>query len=142
MKLEEGKFYRSRDGHRVKIVKLVNLFDVDKAIGVVYYGGKSCRVAQYLCDGMRTKGCESKKDLVAKWGPYDDWEIDKKIYVWANNKANAVPRHFAGISESGKVMAFMHGATSFSADNGKNPMEWLYVMPKEEYEREKAANAK
>jgi len=55
---------------------------------------------------------------------YDDWEIDDPIWVWDDGDAPA-PRHFAGVTDDGRVLAWQCGATSVS--NEQEPIAWAYA---------------
>ena len=58
---------------------------------------------------------------------YEDFKIDDKVIVWDDGATieEKFNRHFAGISEDGKPMAFRNGKTSFTND-GEKYIIWDY----------------
>lgn len=66
--------------------------------------------------------------------PFKDLKVDDKILVWDEGITTKQKRHFAGLSKTGRVLAFPNGTTSFSCPFHRNPMEWTYCEPYKESE--------
>ena len=123
----------------MEILKIVKLKGDDDAVGLVYENKERKGGNQALTfkkNGRFMQEQYSDLDIVSEWEPYYEWPIDAEVYVWDTNKAGAVPRYFAGVSENGKAMTFLYGATSFSADENQSLVVWRHAMLREDYERE------
>ncbi len=72
-------------------------------------------IKQYKENGQYYFNMPSDYDLI-EVSTYADFKIDDKVVVWDSASSIKLNRHFAGISDSGKPMAFAEGMTSFTAD--------------------------
>ena len=48
--------------------------------------------------------------------PYADWPIDAKVLVWGEGDSEKQKRHFAGVCDDGKPLAWDSGQTSWTSD--------------------------
>jgi hypothetical protein len=64
--------------------------------------------------GLRHYSVNNSFDLIP-YEPYSDFKIDDAVYV-SNSKivGRETPRHFAGLSDDGRPVAFPGGLTSFT----------------------------
>ena len=47
--------------------------------------------------------------------PYADWTIDAKVLVWGEGDSEKQKRHFAGVCDDGKPLAWDSGQTSWTS---------------------------
>lgn len=91
------------------------------------------------CDMSDNNGFGICEETKLKWldeeykepSPYEGWEIDDKIEVSSDGLAWN-KRHFAGISEKGKPLAWVAGRTSWSSECDDDKAEWGYARKVEE----------
>lgn len=83
MKIEVGKFYRTRDGHKVRIYATdgSGLFPVH---GAIYYDDE-WSISTWTSDGLNMRGNESGIDIISEWKQtIDDIGFDKScLPKWA-----------------------------------------------------------
>ena len=122
-------------------------FYEDKIIKIMKEEGVSCAVSKktgepFACGTLEVncKECifnekigESCKTARAEWFAEEhqevDWtkvKVDTPIYVTNTKDKNWRPRHFAKF-EDGKVYAFLHGTTSWSAEDIDYCVNWRYA---------------
>lgn len=119
-KIEMGKKYRTRDGRDVRILCVDRKHEFP-VVGLFDYQGEE-HVYAWMSEGFHAgAGVKNSLDLV-EVSPYADIPIDAP--GWARDHGREwVPRYFAGVSGSGKPMAWVDGATSFSTICGRK-MSW------------------
>ena len=57
-----------------------------------------------------------KRPLIEEVTPYADWTIDAKVLVWGEGDSEKQKRHFAGVCDYGKPLAWDSGQTSWTSD--------------------------
>jgi hypothetical protein len=70
------------------------------------------------------KECWADSSDLIEVSPYEDFKIDDKVLVWDEGGLKH-RRYFAGVSISGKPMAFVDGNTSWSTKY-EVPYDWDY----------------
>ena len=121
-KIEMGKKYRTWGGSPVRLL-CVDADNDRPVVGLVFDNTlKDINEWLYHWDqygsylGVNDPRGEDLVDLV-EISPYADIPIDTP--GWARGyDGEWVPRYFAGINDAGNPMAWTHGATSFSTDDG------------------------
>ena len=79
--------------------------------------------------GQEHENCLGLYDLI-EVSPYEDIPIDAKVLVRSGGLGNWHRRYFAGVSDSGKPMAWVEGTTSWSTVLGSIP--WYELKLPEE----------
>lgn len=112
----DGK-YKTRDGKEARIL-WVDFKHPDNlcVIAVIKESDNQELLHSYTINGYyRPDEVESIKDLIPV-NPYKDFKIDEPVLVSNYLDVNDwQKRHFAGISEDGKPLAFTNGKTSWTA---------------------------
>ena len=132
LKIEVGKFYKSRNGMKVKIYSTEgNHFNYPIHGAILWDGG--WEVEQWTKEGFYLqleKDCGL--DIVSEWvelHPAESWELDKKILV-SNDGIDWFKRHFAKY-ENGQFYVWDIGGTSWTSQDD-DCFEWKYAKPAEE----------
>ena len=113
MKISKDKKYKLRMGGDIKIYEI---FDGYVFGAYKVDGSKEWSAARWENEGHYQLDGESCLDLI-EISPYADFKIDDKVLVWYKVcKLDKYKRHFAGISELGKPLAWVDGMTSFTTD--------------------------
>ncbi len=141
--IDINKTYRTRDGRKVEILKIMAIPDanLDKVVGIIYNldgywqldTWREC--GNYLgsslgdCSLTRSSG----RDLIEVQS-YADFQIDDKVLVWDDTGTDIqkVKGYFAGVSVEGRPMTFVNGATSFSAVEYDEQTKWDNCIKYEE----------
>jgi len=125
MKIKLGKTYITRDNR-----KKVRIICIDRkskgglsVIGLVTDDSYEEYTLSYYPDGNYLSSKVNDKDLVKEYSPWDNIEIDTKIFVRDDENDNWQYAYFAGYKED-KVCAFTHGSTSWS---NKGIRYWKYA---------------
>lgn len=117
------KQYKTRNGDKVRILAVdfknpdytvVAACTVEDKEEIVYYN----RAGFYLYSGQK-----SNMDLI-EVSPYENWKVDDCIEV-SINQETWHKRHFAGVDEKGRVLAWNDGLTSFTTDGA--PTCWEFA---------------
>jgi hypothetical protein len=113
--IKVGDVYETENGGRARII-CTDRVQPDYPVVALVMMGEMERVCSYTERGKFYDGLDEAegRDLVLPQGPYDDWQIDDPIWVWDGKPEHAQPRHFAGIADNGKVLAWGNGLTSHS----------------------------
>jgi hypothetical protein len=122
--IKVGDVYIDKAGRQVRIVCTDRKGHPYTVVGLLDVGNKEM-IVLYTEHGEFMKASNSY-DLILHAGPYDDWQIDDKIWVWDDHTVSALPRHFAGLDEDGRVLAWQCGATSHTTE-GFKPTSWQYA---------------
>jgi hypothetical protein len=125
--IKVGDVYQTRDGSPARIIATDRKDPVCPIVALVGIRGEEEIVQSYTRSGgfPRTNPVQCRLDLILS-ECYDDWEIDDKIWVWDDHTVAALPRHFAGSDEDGRVLAWPDGETSHSAVS-QNRTPWQYA---------------
>jgi hypothetical protein len=124
--IKVGDVYQTRDGRSARIIA-TDRDSTSYPIVALLRDRRQETVQTYTRDG-RFRGANSLplvSDLVIP-ECYDDWKIDDPIWVWDDRTISALPRHFAGLDENGKVLAWPDGSTSHTKE-GFEPTPWQYA---------------
>jgi hypothetical protein len=113
MKIETGKFYLTRSGLKVEILKTDVVNNDDEAIIVLFSNNQ---IFWYYADGSYLNDEQHDYDLVSEYSSWSDVAVDTKVYVKPSSANVWTPRHFCKFEE-GKVYAFVEGKTSFITDS-------------------------
>jgi len=107
--------YVTRDGRKVVVVAL-NLRGEFPVLGYTaeYNWDNACT---WRADG-RVYGLPSEhpRDIVDRWSPWANLDIDTPVWVKDDSDGEWVPRHFAGVSQ-GKATCWAEGLTSHTTKN-------------------------
>ena len=88
---------------------------------------------QYQNEKIESHTCEDIEDGGwVKVTPWDDFKIDEPVMVKNDSMTKWEKRHFAGISEDGRPMAWKIGRTSFT--RADEPAPWHSCRRPEEEE--------
>ena len=58
---------------------------------------------------------DSSSPYIEEISPYADWTIDAKVLVWGEGDSEKQKRHFAGVCDDGKPLAWDSGQTSWTS---------------------------
>ena len=121
-KITMTDIYKTVDGQPVRVLCTDRPDSQYPVIAIVGEAG-STSVEGYTSDGFyNSYKSYSSKNLI-KVGPYDNLQIDDKVVVRDNEKEPWAKRHFAGVNEDGKALAWRSGYTSFTS---KVTIDWVY----------------
>jgi hypothetical protein len=111
--IKVGDVYQNENGASVRIICINRKGCSYSVVGLVDKGNHE--IAQYYTnDGVYSGAASGEKLILPEC--YNDWQIDDPIWVWDDHgSSNAVPSHFAGMGEDGRVKAWANGLTSHSA---------------------------
>jgi hypothetical protein len=110
--IKVGDVYSDENGRSVRII-CTDRNSGYQVVGLVDMGYREA-LSVYTENGISVGLCVA--NLCLPLGPYDDWQVDDPIWVWDDHgSSDAVPSHFAGMGEDGRVKAWAHGLTSHSA---------------------------
>lgn len=84
LKIEAGKFYRTREGHKARIYAADGSGEFP-VHGAIYYDDGGCRAVTWTSDGSYMRGDESGIDIISEWKQtIDDIGFDKScLPKWA-----------------------------------------------------------
>jgi hypothetical protein len=116
--------YLNENGASVRIICTNRRGYPYSVVGLIDKG--THEIAQYYKNEGTYSGAASGEKLILPES-YDDWQIDDPIWVWDDCSVNAVPRHFAGTTDNGRVIAWSHGTTSHSTQKMKKPTVWEHA---------------
>jgi len=116
-KISMDKKYKTRDGNFEAKPLIINMNYDDYPVACLMTSLKDG--SQYVAKFSKHGGfywddSANSLDLI-EVSPYADIPIDAKVLVWYSDDKK-IKRHFAGVSESGKPMAWAGGHTSFTSD--------------------------
>lgn len=115
---EVGKTYVRRDGQKAKLIHILDTESYPLVFVV-----KDLDVYRTKLNGMSVYTEKPyHADIVAEYNPLHDLKIDDKVLV--SDGGPWYRRHFAGISDSGNILVFTNGRTSFSAK--EEPIGWRH----------------
>lgn len=114
-KIEMGKKYRTRDGKSVRILCVDSNDPVYPVVGL--FDGKG-QPDTWTEHGNIVVGEERYLDLV-EISPYADIPIDTPGWARGSLDHGWRRRHFAGLAEDGRPMAWDDGTTSHTADGAR-----------------------
>jgi hypothetical protein len=117
---EVGKTYIRRDGQKAKLICIL-----DSKCEYPFVFVNECNTVSF--DTRISGRCQvgnnpCNADIVAEYNPLHDLKIDDKVLV--SDGGPWYRRHFAGISDSGNILVFTNGRTSFSAK--EEPIGWRH----------------
>jgi len=126
MKIESGKTYITRDGHKVRII-CTDRNDSDyPVIGLIYVNNRE-EVVVFTREGEPLLSNEKHEyDLVEEYNIWHDVEVDTPVLVKLDVTGEWVKRHFAKY-EDGKVYTWNHGRTSWTTGNEDDICSWEYA---------------
>lgn len=111
--IDINKKYRTRSGNEVRIYSTDGIGDYP-----IHFAHKMQDGWQLECATINGKFyhnlVDDDLDLI-EITPYEDINIDDKVWVW-NDGGFKYKRHFAGICEDGRPMAWDSGSTSWSTE--------------------------
>lgn len=123
IKISMDKKYKTREGRPVKILCIDRNHRYYPVIALTID-----KTGTILCCTEEGKfqllGEEKSCNDLVEVSPYEDFKIDDPVMV-TDYKDLWYPRYFAGVSKDGKPMAFIDGATSWSAGDD-NTVFWNY----------------
>jgi len=119
------KKYKTRNGKFEAKPLIINMNNTDYPVACLMTSLKDGRQDVYSFSeygDFYKKDSNNTLDLI-EISPYADIPIDAKVLVWNSGfEKGKIKRHFGGVSESGKPMAFDSGETSFTSEFA--PTEW------------------
>lgn len=127
-KIEMGKQYRTCDGRNVRILCIdrENKYPVVGLINNVYIAGFT-ETGRFCEDGYL-----SHNDLI-EYNPAQELKVDQAIWVRDYGNEPWTPRHFAKVTEAGKVACWYQGLTSHSARHDVDEIiiwnQWSITTP-------------
>ena len=129
MKLEVGKFYKTREGNKA-VIYAIHTENANGyvALGAVFDAQSNWVPCSWTIDGhYHNSRSALLADLVTEWvdpHPAESWPVDAKIFVWdRGDEDQKHKRHFAKY-EHGKIYTFTGGATSWSDNKLDDLMKW------------------
>ena len=123
MKIEIGKTYITRDGHKARVICTDRLGKYP-IVALVKQKNKE-RICDYMANGRISLENEHFFDLEYE---HDIWlgvEVDTPIYVRKSDNGIWLPRHFAKY-ENGRIFAWDDGRTSFTSEKSSDITYWKY----------------
>jgi hypothetical protein len=120
--IKVGDMYQDEKGKSVRIICTDRKTYKQPVVGLVN-NGECETIVSYTNQGI--SGSLVYGNLILPES-YDDWQIDDPIWVWEGRIADALPHHFAGINEQGRVLTWRNGATSHSAGEW-SPLSWRHA---------------
>ena len=135
LKIETGRFYKTRCGYKVIIYAIYPEKKWYRNIHGAYFN-MYCWVSEsWVAKGKFLELEEHYLDIVSEWTephPAESWEVDKKILV-SKNGVEWVNAYFSSYKE-GKVHVRAYGATSWTTKTNQSIKEvtWKYAKPAEE----------
>ena len=113
--IDLNKKYLTADGRAVEILRIniANQLGLP-VVAIVTDSSGQQSVNTYSANGEYFTDRSHPSDLV-EIGPYDDFKIDDPIMVLDSDN-QWVRRHFAGVSEDRRPLAWYNGRTSFTAN--------------------------
>jgi len=107
------KKYRTRNGYPAVIYTENGNQEKYPIIGEIKFE-EGWTLASWTKNLHHRNDVEREYDLI-EVNPYEDWPIDTKVLCWnGNHKVTKFKRHFAGVGENGKALAWGDGKTSFT----------------------------
>ena len=116
--------YVTRDGRKVVVVA-VNLRGECPVLGYIAEDNWDS-ACTWGADGRAyNPPSEHPRDIVDRWSPWANLDIDTPVWVREGMWEEWSPRHFAGVKE-GKPMCWANGLTSHTAEDRKEeePLVW------------------
>lgn len=118
MKIEAGKFYKTRYGMKVRVYATdgAHTFPIHGAVYLKYEDKWESHI--WKESGAFDGETPNDYDIVSEWDddhPAENWPVDAKIFVREDKDENWKPRHFAKY-ENGHVFAWIEGKTSFTTN--------------------------
>jgi hypothetical protein len=126
--IQINKQYRTRSGSPVRILcvdaELANGYSV---IGITQDGLP--QVHAWASNGAYHPHDDNNSALdLVEVLPYEAFKIDEPILVRDRLDTKEIARHFAGVTESGKVKAWIDGTTSWTSKTKERPYNvWIYA---------------
>ena len=133
--IEVGKFYKTREGCKVRIYALDGGLCgtmIHGAFLTITSTNKIWNPARWYKNGKNYLDGDFALDIVSEYTephPAESWEVDKKILV-SSNGIDWFKRHFAKY-ENGQFYVWNIGGTSWTAQDN-NCFEWKFAKPAEE----------
>lgn len=120
--IELNKKYRTRSGQQVRLYA-TDAGEIFPVHGAISTDGENWFSRSWTKEGrLYADETENSGDLFEA-GPFDHIKIDDKVLVWfGGDEYHKFKRYFAGVSEDGRPMTFVDGATSWSS--GGLTIEW------------------
>jgi hypothetical protein len=119
--IEMGKTYRTRDGASVRILCTDRQFYAFPVLALASreWGEEVLSFTKYGTGiATSTSGSGGNKDDLIEVTPWDDVEVDTKIYVRKDESFTWLPRHFCRYDRATRrVYAFENGSTSFTSSS-------------------------
>ena len=136
-KIRKDKQYRTRDGRPARILATDRKHENYSVIALIgSLDGGFENLESFTIYGKAFVNDIDANDLV-EVTPYDDFEIDEPVLVRYTKDDYWTRRHFAGISQNGRPLAWEDGQTSWTCSV---PIAWDHCHRPTEAERNEILN--